>query len=281
MGNTSKNTKNDRMNLQILCEGFAKFSYEKHSTIGYKDNWFYELSFVIDGEWHLVNELGFTVLANSGVCLYKPGAVHQWNKQSQEGLLLRVPIERKFYEHWMSCCYPEFVFPERSLFMTATIQEEKTRYIKFLADSIMKGAVYPQYNAIEILFLAISSLLSYVGAIGSQNYVADIIYKLDTYYYIDSSVDEICSHYPCARPLLMQQFKDVTGTTIVNYKAKKKMEYAKQLLADTDMKIIDIANQLQFSGHSYFLQRFKEAYGITPSEYREQIRSNALQSKME
>ena len=56
--------------------------------------------------------------------------------------------------------------------------------------------------------------------------------------------------------------------TIVEYKAQQKMNYACQLLTETDAKVIEIATSLQYDSLSYFLNAFKKMYGMTPTEYR-------------
>ena len=82
------------------------------------------------------------------------------------------------------------------------------------------------------------------------------------------SVKEICEHYPYSQSMLLRQFKKLTGMTMVEYKAEQKMKFACQLLSMSDMKIIDIASTLQYNSLSYFLHAFKEAFDMTPSEYR-------------
>lgn len=56
------------------------------------------------------------------------------------------------------------------------------------------------------------------------------------------------------------QFKD--------YLRHRRLAFALKELRDTSKGILDIALQYGFSSHEAFTRSFKEAYGVTPSEYR-------------
>lgn len=54
-----------------------------------------------------------------------------------------------------------------------------------------------------------------------------------------------------------------------DYLRYRKLAFALKDIRDTDTGILDIALAYGFSSHEAFTRAFKEAYGITPSEYRE------------
>lgn len=49
----------------------------------------------------------------------------------------------------------------------------------------------------------------------------------------------------------------------------KKISASMEMLTETDMKMIEIAEQLNFNSESYFFRMFKKYTGCTPKEYRE------------
>lgn len=53
-----------------------------------------------------------------------------------------------------------------------------------------------------------------------------------------------------------------------DYLRYRRLAFALKELRDTETGILDIALQYGFSSHEAFTRAFKEAYGITPSEYR-------------
>ena len=69
--------------------------------------------------------------------------------------------------------------------------------------------------------------------------------------------------YLCAR------FKRITGFGINKYIKNVRMERAEQLVVDTNMKIIDICEQVGYHNLSYFCQSYKEHFGKTPEKYRQ------------
>lgn len=65
-------------------------------------------------------------------------------------------------------------------------------------------------------------------------------------------------------------FKRETGHNFVSYVTDSKMEYACLMLLESDMSIIQIANELAYNGANYFSKTFKKRMGVTPTEYRDQ-----------
>ena len=74
--------------------------------------------------------------------------------------------------------------------------------------------------------------------------------------------------------LLSNCFKITTGKTIVEYINSLKADKAKQLLAETDMRITDIACELGFNDGAYFNKVFRKFVNMTPLTYRKKKRNN-------
>jgi two-component system response regulator YesN len=68
---------------------------------------------------------------------------------------------------------------------------------------------------------------------------------------------------------LTQKFRRQTGFSCIQYLAKTRMEKAKQLLDQTDLKISDIAEKVGYENPLYFSSYFKKWVGLNPSEYRD------------
>jgi two-component system response regulator YesN len=63
-------------------------------------------------------------------------------------------------------------------------------------------------------------------------------------------------------------FKQETGLTLTDYIIVYRMEQAKLLLKETDLKISEIAERLCYNNPQNFIRGFKRLSGITPGEYR-------------
>ena len=66
-----------------------------------------------------------------------------------------------------------------------------------------------------------------------------------------------------------RRFKEVSGMQFRDYLRYRKLAFALKDVRDTDKSLLDIALDYGFSSHEAFTRAFKEAYGITPSEYRQ------------
>lgn len=70
---------------------------------------------------------------------------------------------------------------------------------------------------------------------------------------------------------LSKKFKAETGQTFKDYLRNLRLERAKFLLRNTQMSILEISEKLQFCSASYFSDTFRKAYGISPTDFREEI----------
>ena len=67
---------------------------------------------------------------------------------------------------------------------------------------------------------------------------------------------------------ISRKFKEISGMQFRDYLRYRRLAFALKELRDTENGILDIALDYGFSSHEAFTRAFKEAYGITPSEYR-------------
>jgi two-component system response regulator YesN len=66
-------------------------------------------------------------------------------------------------------------------------------------------------------------------------------------------------------------FKKNTGDSFVNYLNQYRIDKAKQLLLETDLKIYEIADMVGFSTLPYFNRLFKTVTGLSPNEYKRSL----------
>lgn len=68
---------------------------------------------------------------------------------------------------------------------------------------------------------------------------------------------------------MSRKFKEISGMQFRDYLRYRRLAFALIEIRDTTKSILDIALDYGFSSHEAFTRAFKEAYNITPSEYRE------------
>jgi AraC-like DNA-binding protein len=84
---------------------------------------------------------------------------------------------------------------------------------------------------------------------------------------------EISSELGISLSYLGRYFRKQTGETLQEYIAKYKVRLIEIRLLNTDMRINEIANELNFTDESHLNRTFKKYKGIRPSEYRSQFKS--------
>lgn len=76
-------------------------------------------------------------------------------------------------------------------------------------------------------------------------------------------------HYSTAH--LNRLFKQHLQTTPHEYLQKQKFRYARNLLQNTDLNMMEIASKIGYANLSHFYRNFKKYYGITPGDYRKRL----------
>ncbi len=66
-------------------------------------------------------------------------------------------------------------------------------------------------------------------------------------------------------------FNEVLHRSPVDFLIEYRLNKARELLSDTDRSVSEVATMVGFSSMSYFTERFKRTYGMTPREMRKKL----------
>lgn len=113
-------------------------------------------------------------------------------------------------------------------------------------------------------------------AVSHPNYKKRSIMEILTYlheHYLDPgfSVKYMAAYFNTSVSNLSHFFKKNMDVSISAYVDRIKLDKAKQLLRESDMKIGEIAELLQYGSSTGFAIMFKKYEGMTPKEFREHI----------
>ena len=87
------------------------------------------------------------------------------------------------------------------------------------------------------------------------------------------SFAQVCRYSAQSATNLKTIFKSATGMGVMEYYRMLKIEYAKRLLREGSGNITQIADRLGYASVHYFSRHFKQATGMTPSEYTQSIQA--------
>lgn len=87
----------------------------------------------------------------------------------------------------------------------------------------------------------------------------------------DLNMAVVSNHISMNYSLFSYVFKQYTGSNFVNFLKEIRIEEAKRLLEETDMKIIDISGRVGYENEKHFMKTFKAACGVSPTEYRKNM----------
>ncbi len=87
------------------------------------------------------------------------------------------------------------------------------------------------------------------------------------------SIKEVAHHVHLNASYFSVLFKDETGVNFIDYVIKLRMKRAKELLHHSSLSLDGISEQIGLQTTSYFIRIFKKYEGITPKQYREQLKT--------
>jgi len=114
----------------------------------------------------------------------------------------------------------------------------------------------PPRNPDEVMVTAVIRLIS--EQLVSPPTLVDIARKVGTY-----------------EKKLTQIFREQTGLTVFAFIREERIRRARQLLAETDLDVQDIADHVGFQNAANFATAFRERLGMTPSAYRQAMHPDA------
>ncbi|WP_010277855.1 helix-turn-helix domain-containing protein [Paenibacillus senegalensis] len=94
---------------------------------------------------------------------------------------------------------------------------------------------------------------------------------------IEEEYDQDITLESCAKQLkfhpvyLSRVFKKEVGVTFIEYLTEYRMNVAKTWLKESDLKITEIAERLNYTNSTGFIRTFRKITGMTPGQYRSQF----------
>lgn len=85
------------------------------------------------------------------------------------------------------------------------------------------------------------------------------------------TVDNMSERLSMSRSSFQHTYKKIFGTNVMSDVIESKLQRVKFYLSTTNMTLSQIAEQSGYASEIYMMRQFKEKYGITPTQFRNQL----------
>jgi two-component system response regulator YesN len=124
-------------------------------------------------------------------------------------------------------------------------------------------------NMVLYITYLVNTALDYAAFSASEKSVASIICEfIDIHFAEDINRNSLAEIVYLDPDYTARLFKKETGTSLVNYIIKKRIETAKDLLINTVLSVNLISDKVGYGNYSYFTKLFKKETGFTPVDFR-------------
>ncbi len=107
----------------------------------------------------------------------------------------------------------------------------------------------------------------------------DIVAYVEMYYMEELSLEKLANRFFLSREHISRKFKQQTGMPLSKYVMNLRINQAKTWLTESDESILSISLMLGYQDEKYFSKLFKKVVGMTPFEYRNEVKKLELTSR--
>ncbi|MBO7711630.1 MAG: helix-turn-helix domain-containing protein [Lachnospiraceae bacterium] len=121
-------------------------------------------------------------------------------------------------------------------------------------------------SAIKVLLMMILRDQSEIPE--GEQFLNEIIQYIDRHYNERITLEQLAQRTHISKSYLTRRFRQFTGETVVTYINRLRLQYARELLINTDRNISEIAWDVGFESPKYFHRVFKRETGMSPAGFR-------------
>lgn len=233
---------------------------------------FYEFCLIVSGSYIHTYGKTQTVCERGTLIFCRRGEAHSLVANAPNSYHYALIIKEDFFREFCNRGNSNAAKILSVPFVEKKIQGFQLVYLSQLASSVSYTVSQELIPVMEHLFSTLiftcSESLPNTLAKSSRIYAVDIFQRMNNFQTLDMDVTQIYKEYPLSKSELTKDFKKLTGYTLVEYRNIKRMEYAAQLLTETDYSVTDIVGILNLSSAGYLSKQFRKQYGMTPKQYQ-------------
>lgn len=154
------------------------------------------------------------------------------------------------------------------------LESEKIRKA-YLATPVLTNQQYEAVVTLLNIFSRQLVLLSNQLVVMQENAEPVIIKRAKEFIHAnhteDISLEDVAKYVNASVFYFCKMFKKYTGLNFTDYLSRLRIERAKNLLLNPNIKICDIAYEVGFQSLTHFNRVFRKITGLSPSEYRDKL----------
>jgi AraC-like DNA-binding protein len=108
--------------------------------------------------------------------------------------------------------------------------------------------------------------------------IAKVIAYIEEHYTERISQQEVAQKFGFTKEYFARVFHNTTGKTFMEYVNDYRLDAAKELLSNTNQKVMDIGEACGFADTRGFINAFQRYYEVTPLQYRKNVRKGSSAS---
>ena len=110
------------------------------------------------------------------------------------------------------------------------------------------------------------------GGLDAKGRLRQMLAQLPVSELLEISFSDLVSKTGCCPRHLSRLFTELVGVSFREKQGELRLARARELLATTDSKVVDVALESGYQSTSLFNLMFKERFGVSPARWREQAR---------
>ena len=243
---------------------------------------FFEIFIVTKGVLHHTLNGKEERLTAGDIRLITPDDVHsQINDSIDTAVTVNLSFNRLFLKE---CGFlyknTDDILRSKNCIRLQHLDSQELNYMIHIANSITKSVDIDEETRLTktlILLLLNSFITSHSDIIDrkSPKWLTTLLKLLNDPQYFATPISEVCSMVNYSPSAMSALFKKETNQTIVGYVTNVKINYACNLLRNTNYSISTITSLLGYDSISHFDHIFKKKIGMTPNQYK---KKNAVET---
>jgi len=271
--------------LEKLEIGVKRINFGKNQDMHIHDHNFSELAVILqaEGAEHCVERRAVPI-KRGDILLIHPGVFHAYRHTKKLELvnllynLDKLPLPQldgggmALFRFLVSADELNAPPPEKPLVHLEEADLLKLdALIRSLEEELQGNALGKHLSAFS-LFLAILSLLGRAGGAVSYNdpggSASAALAYINMNFCKKIQIAQLARISCLSERSLFRRFRELTGYTPIEYRKKKQLERAEELLRNTELLIGEIAAECGFSDSNHLIKVFSAHYGMPPARYR-------------